>query len=50
MKNIEQVGIRYGMKVPRNIYNDTTLSLNQYVYVKYDDYNFYPEYTVYYNY
>lgn len=50
MKNIEYTGVSYGTQVPRNIFNDTTLSYNNYVYVKYEDYSFYPEYIVYYNY
>lgn len=47
VKNIKMVPISYALEVPSNVENDTTLG-NGTVYVKYDDYNFYPEYIVYY--
>lgn len=47
-KNIEEVSISYNLNVPTNKY-DTTSGNNGRVYVKFDDYSFYPEYIVYYS-
>lgn len=46
VKNIEKTGVNYDLKVP-HLNNDTTLA-NNVVFVKYDDYNFYPEFIVHY--
>lgn len=46
-KKIERIGISYGLNVPNNE-NDTTLGNGQ-VFVKYDDYNFYPQFIVFYS-
>lgn len=49
VKSIECTDVNYNLSVPKNIVNDTTLDFNNRVYVKYDDYKFYPEFIVYYN-
>jgi len=48
MKRVQKVGIRYGLQIPKTTNYDTTSGNNKNVYVKYDDYNFYPEFIVYY--
>lgn len=48
-KEIETVGINYNLEVPNNLESDTTLGNRGQVYVKYDDYNFYPKYIVHYS-
>lgn len=49
VKKIELTCINYQLSVPYDIENDTTLNYSNEVYVKYDDYKFYPEFIVYYN-
>lgn len=49
VKQIEHTHVNYSLSVPNNIENDTTLDFGNNVYVKYDDYKFYPEFIVYYN-
>lgn len=45
--NIEKLnGYNYNLKVPENEECDTTLGNNGMVYVKYDDYQFYPKFIV----
>lgn len=45
MNKVQKVGVSYGLKIP-DIQYDTTLSNGGVVYVKYDDYSFYPEFVV----
>lgn len=47
VKNIQEIHARYGFKIPFEG-NDTTLSFNGKVYIKFDDYTFYSEYIVWY--
>lgn len=48
VKNIEYIsGICYNLRVPTETTYDTTVGNVGRVYVKYDDYQFYPEYIVY---
>lgn len=49
LKIVEKVNVNYHLEVPESIECDTTSGNDGSVYVKYDDYNFYPEYIVYYN-
>lgn len=42
------VDVNYSLNVPTDLKNDTSLSKNGKVYVKYDDFSFYPEFIVYY--
>lgn len=44
-KNIEYVSVSYHLEVPREK-NDTTVDISGRVYVKYDDFNIYPEFIV----
>lgn len=48
-KNIEYVSVSYHLEVPREK-NDTTVDISGRVYVKYDDFNIYPEFIVNYYY
>lgn len=43
IKRVESVGKSYYLQVPKINHNDTTLDKFGKVYVKYDDYHFYPE-------
>lgn len=48
VKNREYIpGIRYGLRVPSETTYDTTVGNMGKVFVKYDDFQFYPEYIVY---
>jgi len=47
VKNIQKINVNYNLKVPTDVKYDTTSGNNGNVIVKYDDYNFYPEYIVY---
>lgn len=40
------MGVNYDLEIPVNTSYDTTLGNGRQVYVKYDDYNFYPEFIV----
>jgi len=46
-KKIENVDVNYDLQIPSSGY-DTTLSNSEMVFVKYDDYTYYPEFIVYY--
>jgi hypothetical protein len=48
VKKEERVDFNCGLTVPQSINNDTVVSYNSLVYVKFDDYYFYPKYIVYY--
>jgi len=46
-KRVQRVmGVNYDLEIPVNTSYDTTLGNGRQVYVKYDDYNFYPEFIV----
>lgn len=47
MNKIESVCVNYNLDVPSYV-QYTTIGNNECVYVKYDDFSFYPEYVVYY--
>ncbi|XP_025192386.1 poly [ADP-ribose] polymerase 12-like, partial [Melanaphis sacchari] len=49
VKNIEATSINYFLEIPSKNDCDTTLGNGNYVYVKYDDNTFYPEYIVHYS-
>ncbi|XP_060843059.1 protein mono-ADP-ribosyltransferase PARP12-like [Rhopalosiphum padi] len=49
VKNIKTTGINYSLEIPPTNDCDTTLGNGEYVYVKYDDNTFYPEYIVHYS-
>lgn len=47
VKKIQRIGVSYDLDIPYKE-NDTTVGAKGRVYVKYDDYHFYPKFIVYY--
>lgn len=49
LKKKEHANFNCGLKIPENINNDTIVSYNSLVYVKFDDYYFYPQFIAFYS-